>query len=250
MKKLIVFLFMLPFFVQAQVIFGLNAGYDKTGIAGIEAGYRVKHHAVFVQQYGMVNKRSDLPLIKAAVNYGYDIGSFQPFAGYGTEGFSIGMNKYFGHYKFTAGKHGDYKYASVGYNNLSLKDKVITNNDPAIIALQAVSGFANGMHEAIQAGHWGSGKFWDNKISWKNKYRDWDNGDTRAKFVGSKTVFVGFTDGYHLTNLISHTANVATFTIALNTKDNLNFKNILKKVLISTVANRAAYYVSYNMIFK
>jgi hypothetical protein len=251
MKSLIaIILSLLALNVNAQAIFGLNAGYDKAGIAGLEAGYRIKHHSVFVQQYGTANNRTSLPLMKASVNYGYDVGSFQPFIGYGTEGLNYGLNKYFGNHKITVGKHGDYKYISVGYNTLELKDKLFTNNDAAIVALQVVSGFSNGMHEAIQAGHWGTGKFWDNKISWKNKYKDFDNGDTRAKYPGSKTVFVGFTDGYHLTNLISNTANIATFTIALNTREKLNFKTILKKVLISAAANRAAYYVSYNMIFK
>ncbi len=252
MKKLLTVsaFILLSVSVNAQIIFGLNAGYDKTGIAGIEAGYRIKHHSIFIQEYGTASKRADLPLIKASVNYGYDFHSFQPFIGYGTEGLNYGLNKYFRHYKLTTGRHGDFTYISAGYNNLSLQDKFFTKNDAAIVALQVVSGFSNGLHEAIQAGHWGTGKFWDSKISWKNKYRDFDNGDIRAKFVGSKSVFVGFTDGYHLTNLISHTANIATFTIALNTKEKLNFKTILKKALISAAANRAAYYVSYNLIFK
>ena len=39
--------------------------------------------------------------------------------------------------------------------------------------------------------------FWDPEISWRNKYK---KGDPKEgpKFIGSDTLFVGFTDGWHL----------------------------------------------------
>jgi len=47
-------------------------------------------------------------------------------------------------------------------------------------------------------------QWWDPDISWKNKYKDWDEGDTRARFPLSKTAFVSLTDGYHLTRMLSN----------------------------------------------
>lgn len=44
----------------------------------------------------------------------------------------------------------------------------------------------------------GNDKFWNPSVSWKNKYKDWDGGDRRAKFPFSKTTLVFLTDGWHL----------------------------------------------------
>jgi hypothetical protein len=46
------------------------------------------------------------------------------------------------------------------------------------------------------------GPFWDSTTSWKLKYK---GGDSTAgpAFLGSTTVFVAFTDGWHLTNALA-----------------------------------------------
>lgn len=43
-------------------------------------------------------------------------------------------------------------------------------------------------------------QFWDAKVSWKNKYVDWDNGDKRrVKILGGRfNLPVSFTDSWHL----------------------------------------------------
>jgi hypothetical protein len=63
--------------------------------------------------------------------------------------------------------------------------------------LYAASGSAKAFRDG-SLDHRLSGSFWDNRISWKNKYKDFDAGDTRAAFPGSKTWLVSFTDGRHL----------------------------------------------------
>ncbi len=67
----------------------------------------------------------------------------------------------------------------------------------------ALAGVCNGVMDTLQF-HFGSsiftGKkalFWDPKISWRNKYK---NGDPQQgpRFIGSTTIFVALTDGWHL----------------------------------------------------
>lgn len=43
--------------------------------------------------------------------------------------------------------------------------------------------------------------FWDPSVSWKNKYKDGDP-TKDEKFYLSKTLFVGFTDAWHLFKLL------------------------------------------------
>ena len=126
----------------------------------------------------------------------------------------------------------------------------ITKNDAAIIVLGAVSGTADGVNQNLAHWRWGKGKqFWDVKTSWKNKYKDWDGGNTDAAFFGSKTVFVAFTDGYHLTRMIDRGAMLLSIGISAgelakyNKKD--KWKVILKKILLSSISNRIAFNLTY-----
>jgi len=71
----------------------------------------------------------------------------------------------------------------------------------AIIAY-TIAGAFNGAMDTLQF-HYGKSifppdsLFWSPKQSWRNKYK---NGDPAqgAKFLGSTTIFVGLTDGWHL----------------------------------------------------
>jgi hypothetical protein len=98
---------------------------------------------------------------------------------------------------------------------------------------------------------WGKGKpFWDVQTSWKNKYKDWDAGDKSARYWGSKTIFVAFTDGFHLTRMIDRSAMLLSVGISaaeLNEypkKD--RWKVIAKKAFLSGISNRLAF----NLIYK
>jgi len=50
------------------------------------------------------------------------------------------------------------------------------------------------------------GAFYDARTSWKRKYKDYDAGDLRPRFLGSTTVLVLFTDFWHLADSVYLTA--------------------------------------------
>ena len=78
------------------------------------------------------------------------------------------------------------------------------------IAFYFLSGSVNGVMDTLkdhyapsifpkegETLHGKSPQYWDPRISWKNKYKDWDNGDQRPAFTGAKTYLVWLTDGWH-----------------------------------------------------
>jgi hypothetical protein len=126
----------------------------------------------------------------------------------------------------------------------------ITKNDAVIIALGAVSGAADGVNQNLAHWRWGKGKaFWDVQTSWKNKYKDFDNGNTEAAFFGSKTIFVAFTDGYHLTRMIDRSTMVLSVGISAaelkQYKKKDRWKIVAKKALLSGITNRLAFNIIY-----
>jgi hypothetical protein len=46
------------------------------------------------------------------------------------------------------------------------------------------------------------GGWYDARTSWKLKYKDYDKGDLRPRFLGSTTVFVMFTDFWHAADAV------------------------------------------------
>ena len=77
-----------------------------------------------------------------------------------------------------------------------------------VVILIILSGICKGIQDQTMF-HWGlswtkylKGLFWNPLISWKNKYK---NGDPKqgARFWGSTTFLVGFTDAWHLFGGIS-----------------------------------------------
>src|SRR4051812_36741788 len=91
----------------------------------------------------------------------------------------------------------------------------ISGNDILIYSFMTLSGAADGVNQAIVHHELGRGnRFWDFAKSWKNKYKDFDAGDKRAAFFGSKSVLVGFTDAYHLTRTIDRGFTVAALSIS------------------------------------
>ncbi len=250
--KTLILLLLLPLTSIGQIGLSVSLGHSETPISKFDVSYRINRHIITTTLQPNLTNQSKYSIVTGAVTYGYLISTWQPYVGYSTHGVTYGVNRYLNNAVIGVGMQGKNPVISLGVTSLKVKGKeLFTGNDYAIAGLQLISGFAMGLHESIQAGHWGGGhQFWDNKISWKNKYKDFDNGDKRAKFIGSKSVLVGFTDGYHLTNLITNTANIATLSFAIGGKEKKNWKVIAKKVLISVAANRAAFHLSYNKIFK
>src|SRR5215210_2801220 len=91
----------------------------------------------------------------------------------------------------------------------------ISGNDILIYSFMTVSGAADGVNQAIIHHELGrNNQFWDYAKSWKNKYKNIDAGDTRAAFIGSKGIFVGFTDAFHLTRMIDRGCTITSISIS------------------------------------
>lgn len=128
----------------------------------------------------------------------------------------------------------------------------ITDNDVIIMSLQVVSGVADGFNQAIIHYNYGKGNpFWDNKISWTNKWKDGkpENGE---KFFGSSTVFVMFTDGFHLTRFFDRASSMICIGISFSEFKDYSKKDIwkviAKKVILSYVVNRSAFTITYKSL--
>ena len=226
------------------ILFLFNVAYGQMGAnisLGTDVNLGIQYNNFEVQG---VRKISQLSRYTCQLNGIYHYGIL--YAGYGTQGPVYGMRLQKNQYILSVGRYGQYNNITLGVSSLPKRKafNLFSKNEWAIIGLQFISGFSNGLHEAIQARHWGNGKqFWDNQLSWKNKYKA--DGSTE-RFPGSTTIFVSATDGYHLTNLISNSCNIATLYVGIHGGN----KSILRKLLISVIANRAAFYLSYNQIFK
>ncbi len=116
-------------------------------------------------------------------------------------------------------------------------------------ACQLVAGASDGVNQAVVHHYLGMGdKFWDFQTSWKNKYQDYDNGDYRPAFFGSKSFAVGLTDGYHLTRMVDRSFTTASLAFCICGKNDWN--SIIRKLLVSAAVNRAGFALTYNVIFK
>jgi hypothetical protein len=124
--------------------------------------------------------------------------------------------------------------------------------------LTSLSGISFGFNQAIDHHHYGQGKkFIDIDISWKNKYKNWDAGDKREKYFGSKTFLVWTTDAYHLTSVLEKSFLGAGATVnTLNLKRDLELYRkkdrwkviVFKKVLLPIVFRSLAFELTYNKL--
>ncbi len=159
----------------------------------------------------------------------------------------VGINAYFGHASKKQSNHS------------AIPQWFIPNkNEWLSYGLYAASGISNGYHDANTFHGWGNGDFWA-ADSWKRKYKDFDNGDTRAAYIGSKTFLVWTTDGQHLTST-SETA----FLIAGTALNFWNLKNelqqypknqrwlvvVVKKILYPMLCRSIAFEATYQTLKK
>jgi len=172
------------------------------------------------------------------------------FVGYGTKGPVYGLRLQKNQCILSIGRYGPYSNVSLGVSSLAKRKTLtlFTKSELWMMGIQFVTGISQGFHESLNAGHFGRGNsFIDPTISWKNKYKS----DCRTPmYPGSTTWAVAGTDAYHLTNLITDMGNLATLTVGITSHDDRSFKTIAKKLILSAIVNRAAFYLSYNQIFK
>ena len=124
----------------------------------------------------------------------------------------------------------------------------------APIAAMFLAGAANGInqdllfhyHEFESTFPNANPQFWDPNISWRNKYL---NGDPTQgeKFLGSSTVFAGFTDGYHSTILARNLFITTSICLSPQTR---GWKPFLTKTLIYSLSYGLGFELVYSKLIK
>ena len=121
-------------------------------------------------------------------------------------------------------------------------------------SLLLVSGMADGLAEACKfhpngvTGAFGNPQFWDNSLSWRNKYR---NGDPAqgAKFPLSTTALAWMTDGYHLSRMIRNSTMIAAITIRIGEPAKKWYYYIVEAA-IYYLTYQLGFTITYDIIFK
>ena len=120
-------------------------------------------------------------------------------------------------------------------------------------SLLLVSGLADGLAEACKfhpngvTEVFGNPKFWDNSLSWRNKYR---NGDPAqgAKFPLSTTALAWTTDGYHLSRMIRNSTMIAAITIQIGEPKRWYY--YIAEAVIYYLTYQLGFTITYDIIFK
>tara|TARA_Y100000114_G_scaffold91786_1_gene85246 strand:- start:241 stop:885 length:645 start_codon:yes stop_codon:yes gene_type:complete len=88
--------------------------------------------------------------------------------------------------------------------------------------------------------------FWDPNISWRNKYL---NGDPLQgeRFLGSSTIFAGFTDGYHSTILARNLFITTSICLSPQTR---GWKPFLTKTLVYSLSYGLGFELVYSKLIK
>lgn len=114
-----------------------------------------------------------------------------------------------------------------------------------------LAGAAKGFNETLQF-HWkefrrqfpGANAQWFNpSLSWKNKYKNGDP-EAGAKFFGSTSVFIMFTDQYHLNNFINRAAWGTALVIKIG-EGKKPFKQYLLDFLYYGLCHQAGFAATY-----
>ena len=121
-------------------------------------------------------------------------------------------------------------------------------------SLLLASGMADGLAEASKfhpngvTEVFGNPQFWDNSLSWRNKYR---NGDPSrgAKFPLSTTALAWLTDGYHLSRMIRNSTMIAAITIRIGEPAKKWYYYIAEAV-IYYLTYQLGFTITYDIIFK
>lgn len=97
-------------------------------------------------------------------------------------------------------------------------------------------------------------QYWNPKVSWKNKYRDYPE-DTRAAFPFAKTALVWLTDGWHLMKhimLLCISGAIVLLTSLLIRLHRVGAYNALFWFIVAWVITYAfgmGFHVTYSLIF-
>lgn len=94
-----------------------------------------------------------------------------------------------------------------------------------------------------------SQRFWNPALSWMNKYKDGDI-EKGEKFFGSSTVFVSFTDAWHLFGMINSFLICAPIVLySPITPIKIKVLSVLVDFLIIKIAHQSVFHAFYTWIF-
>ena len=140
-------------------------------------------------------------------------------------------------------------FATAQVDSIYKNYKFISKNDAVVYSLTFVAGMAEGFRDALSY-HFSTGvqktlpninpDFWNPKISWVNK--------NKSPFL---SLFPMFSDGWHAVNVPNHLGNVAAIAVSSNDfKGKWKVWRLIKKAAFSVLANRAGFFLTYNVIFR
>ena len=117
---------------------------------------------------------------------------------------------------------------------------------PLPLSLTYCAGAFKGTADYLQFHYSGQNTWLNPDLSWRNK---WRNGDPSQgeKFPGSSTVFVCFTDGWHLCNAINKTAIIGAICLKIGAKKQ-PFKYYLLDFLTYSAAYSAGFWCTYELL--
>ena len=115
------------------------------------------------------------------------------------------------------------------------------------LSLVYVSGASKGTADYLQFHYSGNNQFLNPDLSWRNKWKNGDPAQGEA-FPGSSTIFVSFTDGWHLCNTVNKYTCIAAIVIRINHKQPAI--HYLYDFLAFTLAYSAGFWTTYELILK
>lgn len=119
---------------------------------------------------------------------------------------------------------------------------------PVPVGLMFISGASKGTADFLQFHYTGNSKFWNPDLSWQNKWKN-DDPAQGEKFLGSSTIFVTFTDGWHMMNTCNKYSTILAITVQIGGKKK-PFKYYLYDFVIYSLAYSAGFVMTYEIIFK
>lgn len=128
-----------------------------------------------------------------------------------------------------------------------------------LIAITAILLFAEGIckgvcdtlqfHYSISIFAGKNALFWNPRVSWKNKYKNGDP-DQGATFPGSTTVFVMFTDGWHLFDFLRILCGVVALLAAVGIDWNFTLLQAVIFLTAALIVHAAGFYLMYRYVLK
>lgn len=136
---------------------------------------------------------------------------------------------------------------------ICVSSQILSKKEVPSFAAMFVSGMADGLNQTLEYRYSNfkkifpnaNDKFWNPAISWTNK---WKNGveSNGEKFIGSSSVFVAFTDGYHATRLVEHLGMSGSVALKINLFQKKRWYFYVIDVARYWIVNRIGFVLVYD----